>query len=451
MLYKDNRYPISIECTTQQRGYQPQTMVYTAKNMHGMLKWLSARNDVGKFIPGTFRANPVTIGTITCVANSMADLQFDFKIGAYNMRYNLVGSAAGYLAASTPVSLTEPRESWDSKLADASILKAYAKLTAPEFDVGVNLGELRETFEGLANPIAAFRKWRRQLSKLMEQTTRAYQSRKRGVIVARFGGDTLTMLGGSWLEWRMGVEPLIRSVEELLEHLRDQNDLLLGKLVRVKATVKRNSTPVTKTVISGPGSFQLTGKVVTEVSSKITTGIYYTQRSPLSLGQIYGVDAISAPAVMWELLRLSFVVDRFLRVGEYLQALRIEADTTRSIAGTVTSQKATITTTAWLQSVYPTGYPAYEKRLNHLWCSQADVLTRKVNLTKPDLPAINFNPLKWKQQLDHLALIWQALPKLDWRKAFAVAAMVDREIRDSYKNPGRPYIDPINRKFNRRR
>lgn len=189
---------------------------------------------------------------------------------------------------------------------------------------------------------------------------------------------------------------------------------------------------------------------MSEITTRYTSGIYFRQQSPLDFGQMYGIDWSSAPAVLWELVRLSFVVDRFIRIGEFLQSLRYDALGDRTTEGTVTSAKVSVVKTTLLDTVQVTGYPQTLVRVGGVYSTVTDLLIRRVNLAKPVLPALNFDRLKWKQQLDHLALLWQSLPKVNWYDQIRLANLIDQELKQHY-NPRRPYIDPINWKFNKRR
>lgn len=260
----------------------------------------------------------------------------------------------------------------------------------------------------------------------------------------------LTMLGSSWLEWRMAVRPLLKTIEDYLEHLDSQKRELEGKLVRCKASTKRTERPVTTSKSVSPGNLQLFGTTEKVIETKSTTGIYYYQKIPLTFAQRYGVDWTSMPAVMWELVRLSFVVDRFIRIGDYLQSLRVTMDSSRTIAGTVTTQKTILTQTTILKSIIMANKSDTTRLFGSSYGSRHMWIDRRVNLAKPVLPAINFNPLKWQQQLDHLALLWQSLPKVDWKSNLKLASKLDLEIMRA-ENPKRPYVDRINWKFNKQR
>lgn len=394
----------------------------------GTYKSISSLNNTGVFIPGTYKANPVVIQRSSSTESSIISVDFTYQYGIYTYYVKFQGDWAACLGLYAGVIPRGVTVSWDASLANGSLNKAYAKLAEPEYDLGVTLGELRETLEGLANPLSALRKYIEQMKKLNVITVKAWQRNKHALITRKRNHYALSMLGGSWLEWRMAVMPLLKSIEDLIEHLTTASVALDDRLRRTKASLKR-STSVTSNVTGVYNNLvRLEGTRTVTTDTRVTSNIYYKQLLADSFGVRYGVDYLSAPAVLWELTRLSFVVDRFIRIGDFLQSLRGRYNASRSVLGTVTSQKTVITETVLLKRIAYVSPSIQWRDVEAAYTVKTEHLDRKVNLALPKLPSVNWSDLNLQQQMDHIALIWQNLPKYDYRSAGKIAGAADREL-----------------------
>lgn len=433
----DNTVSTIVEYGTAMLPDNPVLAKQYSQAKHGMYQAIEPRNlRTPKPVMGkVFSASPVKIGKAYVTGSSPCSYEYQVGTKPYLYKVVLRGQLAEFATSSVPgfSSLqVAMNATMNSSLADASLTKAYAKLSEPDFDLGVNLGELRETIEGLANPLSALRTYGQQMKKLHNTTLKAWQSNRYALIQKKRSSYTLTALGGSWLEWRMGVKPLLQTIEDLKEYLAEQCSSELGHMLRCRASVKKEAEKSVKVSPVIAGQFRVDATALIQEKWRTSSILYYDQEVPLTLGESLGVDAGSVPAVMWELTRLSFVVDRFIRVGEFLQALRPAVQGKQTILGTVTSQKYTadvqvIVNNVWATPVTPRNLPG-----GAMYGFRVESLIREVNRMKPVLPAINWSPLKLQQQLDHLTLLWQAIPQRDWRSMQNLALKADRELGKVY-------------------
>lgn len=263
-------------------------------------------------------------------------------------------------------------------------------------DVGVMLGELRETLAGLANPLTALREYARLANRLGKRGKRPR------------GSDTLNMLSGSWLEWRYGIQPLILSIQDIIEHVQSQALALQGKLLRKGGKVKFEKN-YSISGGSAPGSYYLYGDVDINVKTKYRSVVFYNVTRPLSWQETYGMDFGSLPSIAWELATLSFVWDWFFSVGDWLGSLK--TSDARTVLGSTTSQKSTVVATA---------KPTMIRFLNTVdsKCSGGELqityekLDRRINQPLPLGPVVNREALSLKRQVDALTLLWQSMPKI---------------------------------------
>jgi len=374
------------------------TSLYSVGDSVGTYQSISALNNAGSWKPGVFRANAVVIKKIAsvCMPGSM--------VGVDKYLANK-GELQGHVHASLTTALGwAPLSSnldwctqWDQIAAASSLQNALAKMNSAELDLGMMLGELRETISGLAKPLSALRDYIKLWNKL-KQLGRSPRMT-----------DRLNMLTGSWLEWRYGIMPLISDISAIIEHVRAQSVLLDGKLLRKRSKVV---IPERNLKVSGstyPGYYQITGTVNVEVKTKYVTSVFYTLTRPLTFGETYGLTLGSLPSIAWELTPLSFVWDWFFGVGNWLQSCNTSG--ARSFCGSTTSQKSTVVVRTTIDNAKFYGVVNSSFRGgSHI--TTFEKLDRRVNQAVAISPQYNRAALSVKRQVDALSLIWQRLPKL---------------------------------------
>lgn len=429
----------SVEGQTNHYWFGPNT--YTPKDntnlvnsIKGRYKWISDLNNQGSFTPGEFRANPVVIGESFCSKCEPGRIDVVTKSKYYGYYYRIIldGVPASWGARYVTYVGNYSPSSWvtsmSKSLMDGSLESAYGKLLEPEFDLGTTLGELKETILGLVNLLSALRLYIKQYKHLMSISVKEWQRNKNAVLSKRNRYYQLNALGGSWLEWRMGIYPLIKTLEDLWEHLTDPIVDLDERLRRVRATLKSEDETVSNTSYRlGAGGPYVHGTLTRKQTWKASTSVYYTRTIPLTFGERYGTDLSSLPNVAWELTRLSFVVDRFIRIGDFLSYIRGVTSGKFDVVGTSTSLKWTkvdlyrMTGLTWIPKIPP--IKQYEHEVT------TRVLDRRINLTLPLLPTVNWRSLSIQQWFDHAALIWQAIPQPNWKKEMNKAYRLDQEFR----------------------
>jgi len=367
--------------------------VVTTKAL-GQKQTISALNNAGMWVPGILRMNPVTIEKWLSIGVPASIVPTNLKYGANILRVE--GDIASWLmmATSSWQTNTPFYGSWDSQMASYSLAKAYAKMSEPDFDAGMILVELDETIHGLFHPLDALRKYIRNFNKMR---------RKRG---APQMADTLNMLSGSWLEWRYGITPLIIAVESAIKHFKDQSRTLQGELLRKRGKVVKEIPQPPVALGSYPGYCGFTGSMMVEVTKKTVSSVYFNFTQPVTWQERYGLNILNAPALIWERVPLSFVLDWFLGVGLWLQSINLSDK--RTVLGSTTSQKTTVTYRLPDVEVY--------FGTNRYKCGSSAVLTyerleRRVNQTPSPLPVVNPAFLSLQRRVDAATLIWQRLPK----------------------------------------
>lgn len=379
--------------------YQGSTSTSEIAKSAGTYQTLGAENRTGVFIPGIYRVNPVMLEKWTGKHEWQPKLKFKNSHG-------YLGELSGHLAAvaACPAcSLDKCRSvlsAYSKNTQTFVINRALAKACKPSTELGVMIGELRESISGLINPFSAARK---SLLKIFSGLH--YLPPKKRVREAR---RILRSVASTHLEVRVGLMPTWRSVCDLVDLVYRQQRLINGKLLRERASFK--SVSVQAPVIR---SFSLNGfSVYAQIQERRTDDYYasvgYHLNRGLTFNEENGLSGEHAPSIAWELVPLSFVVDRFLDVGTFLQTLAF--DSARTLNGITVSRKVVLEyeavvnlVTFWGSSISATGNKA---------SFRYEYLDRKVGLSRPLLPAVNPNLLDVFQHLDHLALITQKLLKI---------------------------------------
>lgn len=130
--------------------------------------------------------------------------------------------------------------------------------------------------------------------------------------------------------------------------------------------------------------------------------------------QVLGLHPTQLVNVAWELVPLSFVFDRFVGMGKWIEARRPKPGTT--ILGATHSMKRKKSLEMAVQRLYMGSQsPAYCKSTS--WYAeplrwQSTLYRRIIATTVPVFPVLNPTLLDISQHVDHLALLWQRLPRI---------------------------------------
>lgn len=371
-------------------------ITYSLNRAAGDVQSISALNNAGTWKPNVFKATSVVMTKAQgSSAGTSGTVTYLGKTGTISGHLHArLAAAAMYTPAHANL---HNAPGWDATAAAHSHQKAMANLNSADVDLGVMLGELSETIAGLANPFSALRKYVVLFNKLRRRGKRPK------------GSVTLNMLTGSWLEWWYGVFPIIRDIQNIIQHVSQQTVEFDGKLLRRGGRVYMPQVNRKINAIAGPGSFRLKGTVNVTVNTFYVTKVYFRRTRLLTFEEQYGLDAASLPSVLWELLPLSFVFDWFFSVGSWLKSL--QTSDARSVVGSVTSQKSTIEVNVALNEVLYDNVKRVQVEGGgyHSSCLKLD---RRVNQPLALTPLANRGALGIKNQITSLSLLWQRMPKL---------------------------------------
>lgn len=220
----------------------------------------------------------------------------------------------------------------DSML-NQSKMKVLEKIKGTKWNLGTFLGELPETQKWLVGAtkeiVSAYRAVKRANWKSLKKQAkrgRAYL-RRRGLSEAGYTGAGKA--AKRWLEWRYAVCPLVYDLDDMLSALYDS---------ATKPMISRSA--------SGSKGYHQVLRVDDHATHKVvavTSGegqnrvvVYYSVN--LDAAALKRLGLINLPAVFWELTPLSFVVDWFLPVGDFIGHLDAMAGV--KVVSTTSSLKA---------------------------------------------------------------------------------------------------------------
>ena len=270
------------------------------------------------YVPGKFKVGPVEhrLGSVSYVAEGGITQYpvagwYKWVLSGQIVPYFIVQSEWGWYQQVNGIYLAAPPV--DNVRTAICLLGSAAKVAQPMVDIPVFLGELADTLKLLRRPLSLLGgKWRKFLRKpRMLPASRVPQ-----------------YLGEKWLEARYGIIPLISDIEGGMEVFKQRNKTFGLELRYTSEAMRGLKTPVTTSVKSYyDGLFggcwrQGRMREWTEYGVVAKTYYSYEMEQRLSPAQMLGLNFNRWANVTWELIPYSFVVDWFVNVGTWLEAVR---------------------------------------------------------------------------------------------------------------------------------
>lgn len=184
-----------------------------------------------------------------------------------------------------------------------AVNKLLDKIKDSEVNLSTTIGEGRETLQLIAG-IA--RSVRRPLKALRSAVHRS----KKGSRTEKNVRDTLVTVGGLQLAWSVGLAPLLSDCENLRNHVQAAESVDLMYVAKSRGASHLEWT-------THPSEWET---FTNEISNWYQFGVTY------KVGDMHAFENWRAgltlrPTLAWELTTLSFVVDYFLQIGNFLAAL----------------------------------------------------------------------------------------------------------------------------------
>lgn len=275
---------------------------------------------------------------------------------------------------------------------DHVVIKALAAAKAPDLDVLTFLAEFRQTASLLSNASKRIFRLAEGVAKRVARREARRARRQRRPYDSK---QALEDFFSAWLEVRYGWRPLLYDVQGFLKVLGHKNRSGIARRSS-KHTVEIDDS----TTFSGsiPGAVTWTGTKEQVGQHRFRAVVYHlSDMSPIGANPV-----ITA----WEVLPYSFVVDWFIDVGKWLQAIspRVGYNQLGVSVGWVTEYTEIITTVLGSSGSWVNGYgPQVVKRQVKSYHREA--------YTGIPIPSVQVNLNKFKI-VDLIALVFQHQRKM---------------------------------------
>lgn len=304
------------------------------------------------------------------------------------------GDLAGLVASTTAL---EPVVNISDSAGNAALTEAYVKVNSAKVLAGEPLSDLGRTLMMLRNPFQGSR----------DLLTRMIKSRNRNL--GKTAESAAKASANAWLEYRYGWKPLFLDADATIQLVRDKRAKLIKKQRLVARSTKDSSYEITRNFSTGFLGGTATGTYTRKITRRASAGIIYERRAQTmseSYASDFGLNARNLPVLLWEKIPYSFVVDWFVGVGDFIQAVIPNPDV--NILGswlTYVDEYETIFSPA---SISNTVSYAGTTRTYYGSCSgstrKETTINRNVHIGLPTLPVVKTNPFTLLHTTDALAL-----------------------------------------------
>lgn len=415
---KQKSYPIHYVFTARKTGYRKEVDFFR-QGKPGMLHTVHCSRG-GKFIPGEVKLRAfsasretvlygedghlvVNVGSSPALPPGQDDGWVEEWHGALGL-YSIGPLGSGVSPISVP-----------PNLGDIALTKAKAKFHASGEDLGQFIAELPESVRTVLTMTREVMRVVRNLRKEGFSWKRCDQARR----LLRSGKTIKSLprkLSHAWLLWRYGVRPLYWDMLMVIRVINEKYNFSKDTGLLRKSATETFEQQHEYVVVRSTAHDKYDYRVQMEARVKARATIYYRKLAGVSLHseilRYYGLHPEQFPALLWEITPLSFVMDWFINVGEWIKAITPRADvriegfsisTKTSLSKTRTGIKNTFKSSSIRSTTYDAAYPTDTYRL--------DSLVRTVGNSLSDLQ-IALKPqvlLSVQQKLDLLALAFQRM------------------------------------------
>lgn len=281
---------------------------------------------------------------------------------------------------------------WLNPASDGAYNKALGKLVDKlrdsELNVATSVGEARETLEmltGIAQGAS------RALSLLRRAKRTAAGRQELSQLLRSFGRsflrNPLQQTGSAWLAWSVGVSPLLADIENWRNHVLSDRDPKLRFRLDSRASAYQKDFATLS--VSGHD-----WRVEMEHRHRVEFGAEF-EITDLHQFENWRAGLTARPTLVWELTTLSFVVDYFYNIGQFLELYEASVmnNGVRLVSGycthgTKNEQKKSLAFTT--NRTYPPGHWVESEFIVRFYQCRRTVTTKSrgliLSLPVPNLP-----------------------------------------------------------------
>lgn len=278
------------------------------------------------------------------------------------------------------------------------INEVYAKAYNGSAQLGVTIAEGNKTLQMIRQPLGRARN-------ILEQMIR----RKTSLINKGIGVSKA--IASTWLEYRLGFKPVLYDIQNIIDATANQ---IAGNRTTERQVARSSKALETYANVEVELLAQLRfhegrARSTKSVSYRISAGVIYETRllsDEKSFERVrhnYGLQLRDVLRTGWELVPFSFVVDRFIDVGTWLEAIQPNPNVT-ILGSWVSTKRSTHSQRQILYLRVNTSPPAITGP-SSMFTGESTMLTREVGVVPGVIPTPNTGKLSLSQHADHIALI----------------------------------------------
>lgn len=248
--------------------------------------------------------------------------------GVPTSSYNQYTNLCAVFQGSQPLVSITGNPSERSRAYDEALTRAFSKANSPDADLLIDLSQIKGTFDMFISAgkiLLALATNRKNFAKVGKAIL---YGQDRDVTILPSGRTVrVSTLDGLWCEARFGWGPLWGTIEGVLEAL-SRTDLDINKRVTYRTSEEAifEDTKTSEYLLNwtfGPLVFSNVPVVrrldTVRIESVFRAGILLEKS--VSLREAVGLDASQIGIAAWDLVPWSFIVDRFLNIGNYIRSL----------------------------------------------------------------------------------------------------------------------------------
>lgn len=275
--------------------------------------------------------------------------------------------------------------------------RATASASQASLEAGVMIGELHETLSMLINPLNG-------LCKLLIKHPIPRKLRLKNTLRS-LRKDTSMSLSNWWLQYRFGIMPFLNDIANI-HKLCSRQVLRVSPIQHARAVTSTGPVLTRESLAATLFNVPVWGDIYTHVSSRIIATVYYNRFQWQMLERV-GLDWSQVPGILWELIPFSFLVDRVVNVGQWLEIMRPKQDF--SILGTTISYKDISERVYHAKSANLISGSPSPTSIDLLCKTTAELYSRTLPGPLPSGPVVNINVSGLMKTLDHLTLLNQRI------------------------------------------
>lgn len=275
------------------------------------------------------------------------------------------GFLTRHVLQTTDLDIVFPEVAWPElavSVTDAK-LQALARIDPTPYAFGEDTYELGETLRFLKDPLGSLRNlsdawWRRQTS--------LHRKYRKGDAVKGLK-DLSSALADNWASYSFAAAPLTRSCMDAIEAWHT-----LPSKVNVKGTKSRNGLVLLRLASRGKSDDEWIGDwtlkqypgagtsrtwiIHREKSNEVRAHVLYNVSNPCTDMRVQlGLGSKAFPVTMWQIVPLSFLVDRFYDISSFLKAsINLGDPKVKILAGSVTKRYRQFETAQYASYYHPT-------------------------------------------------------------------------------------------------